>query len=684
MKLRQTNPQVSSNGIIEENAFTIVASAKAFKILSSSLYKNKILAIIRELACNASDAHISNKNPEVPFDIRLPTKLESTFRIRDFGIGLSHDDVMVLYTTYFNSTKTDSNDQTGALGLGSKSPFSYTPAFNVISWYAGMMRSYSAFLDDNGMPKIVMLYETPSSEPNGIEISFPVQDDDHYEFRTNAANALKHFEVRPNMLCGTIIEKVKYKAEYANDDWQLLYSSGGKSVVQGNVEYPISLESIKNFPGNLNCFRNMALVFHFPIGTVEFAASREELSYDDYTSKLLIDKFQKIYEILVDDINSKLVACNTKWEAQVVINEIHSSNYNLSEVLGSKRWAYNNEEITVKTGIDLTEAYKHIPFYIFGENRHGYGTTKRRYDTAKVIKISEQSGIVFNDLKSNFVQRMRVYKESDNYRRVYEFKIGFEYNPEDVDNILKELGYPPYVYASDIDLPPKIKTERLYNVPVFNTSYTKFENEYYNANDITDLGTMYYVPMNGKKLVDDIDFEDLETIIECGQTLGLLKSDDYVYGFQKSVINHVNLDEHVNFLDYMIQCVKQSSMWKELIKYRKLPHDDRITNSYYIDNIIDILKHTVVTDPSYKAMLKQCKRHYDFKMDSKLYLFNQLTKKLDIDFSFLKKDKNYIGIVHAMYPLLERIHTTGSRIEEKKFHEFERYVQNMYENSLST
>ena len=50
------NEAIMSNvGQIGE--FRIRNSAKAFSILSSGLYANKIRAIVRELSCNAVDSH---------------------------------------------------------------------------------------------------------------------------------------------------------------------------------------------------------------------------------------------------------------------------------------------------------------------------------------------------------------------------------------------------------------------------------------------------------------------------------------------------------------------------------------------------------------------------------------------------------------------------------------------------
>ena len=176
MKLPEGDKVVVKGGTTgEEVGFRISstgkAAAKAFSILSSGLYADKIGAIVRELSCNAYDSHIAAGHPQLPFEIKLPTTFDQTFYVKDFGTGLSHEDVIGMYTTYFESTKSDSNEYIGALGLGSKSPFSYTTAFTVESRFNGTIRVYSAYLDELGMPKIVLNGEAPTNEPNGMTIT---------------------------------------------------------------------------------------------------------------------------------------------------------------------------------------------------------------------------------------------------------------------------------------------------------------------------------------------------------------------------------------------------------------------------------------------------------------------------------------------------------------------------------
>jgi len=113
--------------------FTIQANAKMFRILSSGLYSNKEKAIIREVSCNAYDANIDAGNGDIPIEVHLPNVLEPYFSIKDSGTGLTPEQMTDIYTQYGNSTKTDDNRMIGALGLGSKSPFSYIDSFTVIS-----------------------------------------------------------------------------------------------------------------------------------------------------------------------------------------------------------------------------------------------------------------------------------------------------------------------------------------------------------------------------------------------------------------------------------------------------------------------------------------------------------------------------------------------------------------------
>ena len=122
--------------------------------------------------------HIFHQVTTQPFEVSLPCNGDPNFTIRDYGTGLSQQDMEELYTTYGASNKNDSNDFTGCLGLGSKSPFAYTKSFTTASYFNGKCYTYVAAMDEAGVPSLSLFGITDTDEPNGIEISFAVSQSD--------------------------------------------------------------------------------------------------------------------------------------------------------------------------------------------------------------------------------------------------------------------------------------------------------------------------------------------------------------------------------------------------------------------------------------------------------------------------------------------------------------------------
>jgi DNA topoisomerase VI subunit B len=110
MIITSEKKDVQVGGDFQTQQFSILASAKAFDILTSKIYTNKVKAVIREISTNAWDSHQDAGNPD-PFDVHLPTSLEPWFSVRDYGTGISPEQMMTLYTEFFRSTRTESKVQ---------------------------------------------------------------------------------------------------------------------------------------------------------------------------------------------------------------------------------------------------------------------------------------------------------------------------------------------------------------------------------------------------------------------------------------------------------------------------------------------------------------------------------------------------------------------------------------------
>lgn len=319
MKLSQEASPVEISGAISKpQEFQIKASKEAFKILSSGLYNNKILAIIRELSCNAYDAHVAAGKKDEPFYINLPTTLDTQFSVKDNGIGLSHEGVISLYTTYFGTNKSESNDYVGALGLGSKSPFCYTEGFTVVSRYNGMKRTYSCFIGDTGTPQVLLQGEEATTECNGLEVSFPVNKQDIWEFENQAKRALEFFNPKP--IINTDIDIPQKDYTFKCDRWGLRNEYGGEPrAIQGMVPYEVGDIDTSRMTHMQQSIMKLPIDIFFPIGELSVAVSRESLSNDDRTINNILKAISSIGKDFLQQVKDKVKDCNSLWEARLLI-----------------------------------------------------------------------------------------------------------------------------------------------------------------------------------------------------------------------------------------------------------------------------------------------------------------------------------------------------------------------------
>jgi len=307
MKVQEANVNIERGENMVESMFGISGkdSAHILNILRSKLYSNKILAVVREYCANAQDAHAEAGKDSTPIEVHLPTILYPTFRVRDYGLGLSEDDVRNIYVMYGASTKRTTNKAIGQLGLGCKSAFAYTEKFHVISWNTGEKKTYCAYIDETQCGKIALLATEKTEEPNGIEIQIPVNQNDFNNFKNEAEKLLKYFNPIPDItgveietplywLQGTISNNVKFCChKLDNDSNRYGYTNRQSYIIMGGIPYPISTRANQlNFTDDdndtkLKSFLNLGVDLYINIGDAEVTANREELEYTDYTIKTL-------------------------------------------------------------------------------------------------------------------------------------------------------------------------------------------------------------------------------------------------------------------------------------------------------------------------------------------------------------------------------------------------------------
>lgn len=344
MKLNQSVERIDSAGLGEGNTFSIAASAKAFEILSSQLYSDGPLAVIRELFCNAVDAHASIGKGYSTVEVHVPTMLAPFYSVRDYGPGLSHNDILHLYTTFFSSSKDQDNKLIGGFGLGSKAPFAVAEEFSVTSWHGGMKRSYILY-KDGGLPKVNLLSEEPSSEPAGLQVSVSPTNISISKWQSTARKFFEPMPIRPVFVGDykgnnldefpkPILVSDKFLGSTRTPRWEIyaIDHDGVFDTARRNRRYNVSLNigtrdhasyvrlgvvlypidrQLVNTNADVaiqNFIDNAAFILNLPIGSVEITPSREQLSYDKKTIATLTAAIRDIQSSLEAKIEADLKA----------------------------------------------------------------------------------------------------------------------------------------------------------------------------------------------------------------------------------------------------------------------------------------------------------------------------------------------------------------------------------------
>ena len=299
--MKLVEESTAENNIADNSQFTISASTQAFKVLSSSLYERKHEACLRELSANALDAQIEAGNADKPIKITLPTELSPTLIVQDIGVGMSKENIKALYTNYFSSSKSATNDLIGGFGLGSKSPFAVAKSFVVTSVKDHTLIKCMCYLD-NGVPNISFLNEEKTFELNGTIVEVPCTE--FYAWESAAEKLFMYWEVKPNFNLnieipyrdiqepGTV--KLETSSTYSNRQLRIV------DIVVGNFSYKVTNNLSEEISSDLEIQNQLKILstaldtnslidctVFADIGEIELAPSRERIEETEDNAKYI-------------------------------------------------------------------------------------------------------------------------------------------------------------------------------------------------------------------------------------------------------------------------------------------------------------------------------------------------------------------------------------------------------------
>ena len=361
MIVTQNKANVVTQGIQGAVSFGIKQEGLAhiFNVLRNQLYSDKILAVLREYSCNAVDAHTEAGHSR-PIEVTLPSRLSLELKIRDYGIGLSEQDIQEIYAFYGESTKRKSNSLIGQLGLGSKSAFAYGDNFVINSYLNGIKTTYNAYIDPSQIGQIAKLASASTKEANGVEIVIPVKPADCETFVNTARSLFQYFKVKPIVRGAADFKYESSEPLYSGSDWRILKSdrnSYGRQAlaIMGNIAYKISADALKLDENNENeatierLLANCTIELDVAIGDCDIAASREGLQYTDRTIANIKTRILAIRDFLVADISKQLKGAQSLWSFKRMLGEMHNFNSPYYVVCNAMRgkngYTYNGKAI---------------------------------------------------------------------------------------------------------------------------------------------------------------------------------------------------------------------------------------------------------------------------------------------------------------------------------------------------
>lgn len=297
-------------------------SAEFFQVLFKSLYKYPTVAMVREVLCNAWDAHIEAGNTSLAVEIMLD---HDYLTVRDFGKGIPAEDMGIRYCVMGGSTKAGDETVTGGFGLGCKAPFAVTDHFEVTSMNGGMKTIYNLSRSSGaveGIPGCLAIVSIPTTE-TGLEVKIPVRGI-YGELEKIIKRVVFGGGINAN-LNGVELERLPLSL--VPGSWvitrmpTLAFAERNQRNVEiniryGNVIYPGAdlehhmhseyrqmfgfLEKVGKFVGK-HSSTNICLVLQADPGTLSVTPSRETLSMVPKTVEKIKQLFTVVHAKLMED-----------------------------------------------------------------------------------------------------------------------------------------------------------------------------------------------------------------------------------------------------------------------------------------------------------------------------------------------------------------------------------------------
>ena len=413
-------------------------------------YSNPTLAVVREVTANALDAN-SEAGSTRSIEVSVPSTMNPHFSVRDFGGGLSHEDVFGLYSKYGKSTKRDSNNYIGAFGIGKFAPLSYGNNFTIVSYNGGIKSSYNVFVNEEDDTRIVKLNEEPSSEPSGLSIEIAVSDGDVDNFRKVVQDFFRFFAKNDMPKFIGVGEDEEFLSEYKvlmegkDNGWFIIEdvkndhywnrSHHSAHAVMGRVHYPINPDALNlqqfSEDGKEDSIYQLEqliqqdnVYIRFNIGELKLHHSRESLEYNKATQRQIFKTLSSVFTEIQEIAKEKLGDAEDLWDAKVKYAQVVNALPRTLRSIFDNAFEWDGVKIT-SPSFDRNYQYQdEIIITHYSKESDADATDGYKCRSAKQNRViaSENTCIMLQDIKSNHGNALRartLFTNDESLEQVY-------------------------------------------------------------------------------------------------------------------------------------------------------------------------------------------------------------------------------------------------------------------------
>lgn len=332
MILKQEEKTAIAIGNIQQNTVGIDTKNVNFitSLLTEKLYSKPIQSFLREIVSNAYDSHIeANSSEPILISLSYDNSNYIVLSVRDYGTGLSPERFNLIYKNIGSSSKRESDDYIGCLGIGRFSCLAVSNRCTIVSYYEGTKDTYLMYKDE-GTVHIDKMSSVATKEHNGIEVS--VMMENSYSTKKDLSEGIENLAYFPNIyvhnpgiiqlrdefnkrkiLKATNFSSIIYPtlSNTTSFEFEDISSYYDYSILYGNVIYPLKITGATNISPQTYLPKSKNFCLKFDIGELDITPSRESLQMTKKTISAITQKLLNYDAELKDLLRKELFPINS-------------------------------------------------------------------------------------------------------------------------------------------------------------------------------------------------------------------------------------------------------------------------------------------------------------------------------------------------------------------------------------